>query len=337
MKPLIQEFFRKNQAQLFSIEEIKTALSLKKDYSSVFRVVKQLVEEGYLEKKGRGRVTRYCLKSREIEQYFELPFFEREKKAYNRSFLADYQPNQSAFLNHEDLAILNKCNENTLLSTDFIVNNKRLFETLLIDLAYSSSFLEGNTYSYLDTEVLIKYGEEAQGKSKEETVMILNHKNILEYLLRHKNEIDLAEAEIKNVHSLLGKGLLRDKYLGVVRASAVRIGGSTYTPLEDKYLLEDEFKIFLEKLNAIKNPFEQSFFILVFLPYFQLFQDINKRTSRVFANVPLLKNNLIPFSFLTVNKRDYVLGILSVYELNRVEKLKEVFLTGYERAYERYF
>ena len=337
MKQNIQKFFQKNQAGLFSIDEIKSNLNLEKDYSSVFRVVKKLVEENFIEKVGKGRTTRYKLKVHDIEQYFELPFFEKDKKKYNRNFLAEYEPNQSAFLEKDDLTVLNKCNEKTLLNTDFIINNKRLYETLLIDLAYSSSFLEGNTYSYLDTEVLIKYGEVAEGKTKEENVMILNHKKALEYLLKHKNAIAFSAHEIKNIHSLLGKDLLQDQYLGIVRSTSVRIGGSSYTPLEDRFLLEDEFNIFLEKLNAIKNPFEQCFFVLVFLPYFQLFQDINKRTSRVFANVSLLKNNLIPFSFLTVNKKDYVLGILSIYELNNIKKLKEVFLTSYQNAYDRYF
>lgn len=333
----ILDFLTKNAQKSFSINEIKSKLNLKKDYSSVFRVIQKLTKDDLVEKEGQGRSTLYHFKTDDLDQYFSIPFFERKKVSYNPYFLENYNPNQSSFLNQSELKILEKCNEGVVLTTDFLLNNHRLYENLLIDLAYSSSFLEGNTYSYLDTEVLLKYGDESQGKSKEETRMLLNHKKAIEYIVKNKNLIQINLKSIKEVHSLLGKDLLADKYLGVFRNTNVAIGGSAYSPLDNLYLLEDAFDLFLKKLNQIKNPFEQCFFILVFIPYFQAFQDINKRTARIFCNLPLLKNNLIPFSFLMVDKKEYIKGILGVYELNDISRLKEVFLNSYTKTYNRYF
>lgn len=109
-----------------------------------------------------------------------------------------------------------------------------------------------------------------------------------------------------------------------------------YLPFDNRYQLEEQFEIFLEKLNAINDPFEQSLFILVFIPYFQIFLDINKRTSRMSANLPLLKKNLPLISLLAVEKRDYITAILSVYELNNVSLLADIFVSNYLLNMKRY-
>lgn len=337
MNETIRQFLGQNEEKSFSIQEIMARLKIESDYSTVFRHMQQLLKQGDIKKEGRGRSTRYKSSRTNLDAYFEKPFFQRNPAQYQAGFLGDYVPNKTHFIDTEELKKLNQCNKNHILSTEYLLNNKRLYENLLIDLSYSSSYLEGNTYSYLDTEVLIKYGEAASGKSKEETAMILNHKNAIEYIVKNKHGIELNKKDIFNLHGLLGKNLLDKHDLGVIRKSAVKIGGSAYGPLNDHWLLEEQFNIFIKKLNAIRDPFEQCFFILVFIPYFQLFKDINKRTSRLFGNVPLLKNNLVPFSFLMVDKKAYITGLLAIYELNNIEKLKEVFITAYVKTCDRYF
>ena len=212
----------------------------------------------------------------------------------------------------------------------------RQIENLLIDLSYASSKLEWNTYSYLDTEVLVKYNEEAEWKTKKETQMILNHKNIIKYLIDFRKEIKFDKKTFFEVHEILWKGLLLVDYLWKIRDKEVKIWGSTYIPLDNHFKLEEEFELFLEKLNKIKNPFEQSLFILVFIPYFQIFMDINKRTSRISANIPLIKNWFAPISLLQVKEKDYILAILAIYELNDTSLMRDIFVNNYLLNLERY-
>lgn len=166
--------------------------------------------------------------------------------------------------------------------------------------------------------------------------MILNHKHAIEYLLESKNQNRLTKQIFCELHTLLGKGLIHDTYLGIFRNSSLKIGGSQYTPPQIPSLLEGEFELFLQKLCAISAPFEQSLFILVFVPYFQAFIDINKRTSRLAANIPLLSHGLPPLSLIEVKERDYINSILSVYELNNIELLSDLFTKNYIHNMTRY-
>lgn len=92
----------------------------------------------------------------------------------------------------------------------------------------------------------------------------------------------------------------------------------------------------LAKVSAIQDPFEQAFFVMVHLPYLQPFEDVNERVSRLAANIPFIKHNLVPLSFVDVPDRDYVDGLLGIYENQRVELARDVFLWAYERSCQRY-
>lgn len=337
MEKLLEKFFRTHPTESFTISQLITKLSFTKEYTTVFRAVKILFTKKIVLRKRVGRSTFYNYNTKNIEEYFNRPFFERPEVQYTPSFLREYIPKSSSFFEKKELDMLLEWNKGTELSTDYLLKNKRLLENLIIDFSYSSSFLEGNSYTYLDTEVLIRYKETAKGKTEEEATMILNHKDAIEYVTMHKNELSFSKKELFSIHTLLGKGLLEKKALGVIRPLPVKIGGSSYTPSDNMHILEEILEEFLRKLTLIQNPFEQSLFILVFLPYFQLFEDINKRTARVFCNIPLLKHNLIPFSFLTVEKKKYITALLAIYELNDVTLLKEVFLDAYKKSHERYF
>lgn len=271
-----------------------------------------------------------------ILDYLNKPFFEREKKVYNFDFLGNYKSNETSFLWEKYKIIKEQYLNKNLLSTYDYKENLRAIENLLIDLSFSSSKLEWNTYSYLDTEILIKYNSAAEWKSQVETQMILNHKNAIKYIIDNRKEINYTKLEFQNIHSLLWKWLLIEEYLWKIRTSEVSIWGSAYTPLDNNFQLEEQFDIFLDKLNQIKNPFEQTLFILVFIPYFQIFMDINKRTSRISANLPLIKNWFIPFSFLQIKDRDYINAILAIYELNDVSLMRDLFVDNYILNLKRY-
>ena len=197
--------------------------------------------------------------------------------------------------------------------------------------------MEGNTYNILDTERLIRFGEEATGKDRREAVMILNHKQAIEYVVENLSEIAIRRADICNIHALLADGLLIDPAMaGRVRRMPVAIGFSNYQPLDDQYEIEEEFRILIEKAAAIGDPFEQSFFLLAHIPYLQPFNDVNKRTSRIASNVPLLKSDLAPMSFTAMDDRDYIDGLTGIYEMNNVSLLREVYIDCYVASARNY-
>ena len=208
---------------------------------------------------------------------------------------------------------------------------------LLIDLSWASSRLEGNTYTRLETQRLIEFGVAAEGKDQTEAQMILNHKAAIEMLVDGAEEIGFDTYTFFNLHSLLSENLLADPNAsGRIRRRIVDISGTTYHPLAIPQQLEEHFRAILAKTEAIEDPFEQAFFLMVQIPYLQPFEDVNKRVSRLGANIPLIKRNLCPLSFVDVPERAYVDGTVGVSELNRVELLRDVFLWAYERSCQRY-
>ncbi len=326
----IYDLFIQNQTKEWEIVDIACIIDI--DRTVVHRHLKKLIETWKIQKTGYGK---YIFKIDPLE-YIRVPFFSREKKKYNPAFLGSYLPNVTSFFTKNQKDTLHNALRDINLDTDFFLNNKRLLETTLIDLSFASSSLEGNTYDYVDTEILVKYNEIAKDKTKDDTQMILNHKKCIEYMVYYKKELPFTKRTFCEIHTLLGDKLLQRENLGIIRTRIVEISMSAYTPLDNQYQLEEEFEIFLTKLEQIEDPFEQSIFILVFIPYFQIFLDINKRTSRMSANLPLLKHNMPLISFLAVVKRDYIDAILAIYELNDPSLMAQVFAENYILNMHRY-
>ncbi|KPA98909.1 Fic family protein [Pseudomonas asplenii] len=215
--------------------------------------------------------------------------------------------------------------------------SRAILNRLLIDLSWASSHLEGNTYSRLDTRELIEHGKTAQGKAAIETQMILNHKTAIELLVANIDSAEFNRYTVMNLHSALAENLLPNPSdEGRVRQHAVDIGQSVYRPLSTPQQIEDALDVLLSKANQIHDPFEQSFFIMVHLPYLQPFADINKRTSRLAANLPLFRANLCPLTFLDVPEQAYSRATLGVYEMTRVELLRDLYVWAYERSTQEY-
>lgn len=167
--------------------------------------------------------------------------------------------------------------------------------------------------------------------------MILNHKAAIQYVADNLDAITISRSDLTNIHALLSDGLLADPAMaGRLRRMPVGIAYSSYSPLGDRFEIEDEFAILIEKAAAITDPHEQSFFLLVHIPYLQAFEDINKRTSRVAANIPLLKEELAPMSFLTMDDSDYIDGLFGIYELNNVALLRDAYMDAYLASAENY-
>lgn len=273
----------------------------------------------------------------EVRALVRRPITQRIPVGYNRDFLGRYRPNDSAYLTSEIRAHLHRLGRTPGAERPAGTYARHILQRLLIDLSWASSSLEGNTYSLLDTERLVTLGLAAEGKGASETQMILNHKAAIEFLVESAQEIDLAPIVLRNLHALLSDNLLSDPAAcGRLRTQAVGIGGSVFNPLEVGTLIEECFEQVLATARAIADPFEQAFFLMVRLPYLQAFDDVNKRVSRLAANIPLIRHNLCPLSFVDVPQQAYIDGLLGVYELNRVELLRDVFVWAYERSCQRY-
>jgi len=272
-----------------------------------------------------------------ILKYVRKPVHLRKPVGYNHEFLDSYRPNVSAYLSEKERLHLEKIGSPTTAQQPAGTHANQILHRLLIDLSWNSSRLEGNTYSLLDTRRLIAFGEEARGKARLEAQMILNHKDAIEFLVGSARETGFNRHTILNLHALLANNLLAEPdSAGRLRHIAVGIQKSTFHPLEVPQLIAEYFDQILATAAAIRNPFEQSFFVMVQLPYLQPFDDVNKRVSRLASNIPLIKANLTPLSFTDVPTRIYTEAILGVYELNKVDLLKALFIHAYERSASRY-
>jgi Fic family protein len=344
-----------NSTDGLGLDELLRLLNGEISRRSLQRRLSKLVAKERLITEGGSRSTRYLLpKAKSIaepeENYVRLspsgadvrelvrrPEIERTPVGYNREFLDQYRPNKSSYLTPETISHLARIGATPDAERPAGTYARHILDRLLVDLSWASSRLEGNTYSLLDTQRLIEFGEAAQGKDAAETQMILNHKAAVEFMVDLKDELAFDRQIILNFHALLSDNLLTDANAsGRLRRIAVGIGNSVYHPLEVPQLIEESFQQVIDTAAAIRNPFEQAFFAMVHLPYLQPFEDVNKRVSRLAANIPFILQNLSPLSFIDVPERAYVDGLMGVYELNRVDLLRDVFVWAYERSAQRY-
>ena len=272
-----------------------------------------------------------------ISEQVRVPLMHRRPVGYQREFLEAYQPGQTFYLSASLRSQLHDMGRTSTNERPAGTYARDILSRLLVDLSWASSKLEGNTYSRLDTQNLIELGQVAQGKDAIETQMILNHKAAIEMLIEGADEVGFDAFTFKNIHAVLSQDLIRDpQSSGRLRRRAVEISATVFHPAALPQVIEECFEQLLNKVAAIPDPFEQAFFLMAQLPYLQPFEDVNKRVSRIGANIPLIKRNLCPLSFIDVPERAYVEGTLGVYELNEIDLLRDVFVWAYERSCQRY-
>ena len=273
----------------------------------------------------------------EVRALIQRPIMERDPVGYDRAFLERYVPGETWYLPEDLRTDLHERGRTPDPDRPAGTYAREVLGRLLIDLAWASSRLEGNTYSRLDTKNLIEFGQAAEGKDAREAQMILNHKRAIEFLIDDVDGLGFDRRTLSILHATLAENLLSDiAGEGRLRTRMVHITGTTYTPLAIPQALEDCFDRLLEKAGAIPDPFEQAFFSMVHIPHLQPFIDVNKRTSRLAANIPLIKANLCPLSFVDVPHDTYVEATIAVYELERIELLRDLFAWAYERSCAQY-
>lgn len=318
-------------------ESIRRHVAPNASFQTIWRALKRLVEDGHLEISGKSRGTGYILAGPSvIRAHLTEHYNRRDPTFHNREFIDRYLPNKTFYLSEVERQHLYEAGRpvpKPAVGTYAI----RVLERLLVDLSWASSRMEGNTYNILETAHLIRFGQEVPGKNRREAVMILNHKEAIQYVVEHLADIAISRSDVLNIHALLADGLLIDPSMaGRLRRQPVYIAQSSYQPLDIPYAIEEEFEVLIDKASKITDPFEQSFFLLVHIPYLQAFDDINKRTSRIASNIPLLKADLAPMSFLAVDDSDYIDGLLGIYELNNVSLFREIYIEGYIASAKNY-
>ena len=322
----------------------------------------RLTKKGYISARGEGRARVYralgsvvvhatdvggkkdieiyvpiSSESRDVVSYVRQPIQQRQPVGYDRLFLESYRPNETFYLSPEIREHLHQIGRSPDGPRPAGTYARDILNRLLIDLSWASSRLEGNTYTRLDTQNLIERGQAAEGKDRREAQMILNHKDAIELLVGQVEEIGFNTFTFLNLHALLSANLLADPgESGRLRNRIVEVSGTVFHPLGIPQQIEQYFRLILEKADATEDPFEQAFFIMVHIPYLQPFVDVNKRVSRLGANISLIRHNLCPLSFIDVPEKSYVEGTLGVYEMKQVSLLRDVFVWACERSSQRY-
>ena len=311
--------------------------------------LKALVDSGQVRMQGTRRWAKYLpvdadsneifssKESYELARYMGQPVSARTPTSYNVELIESYEPNISSYLTVDEQNNLDQIGAESGDEQPAGTYARRIMDRLLIDLSWNSSRLEGNTYSLLDTRRLITFDEEVEGADATDAQMIRNHKDAIEFLVDSAEEIDFNRHTMLNLHALLANNLLPDPVsAGRLRFIPVGISGSTYLPLDDPHRIEAYFDLTFRKISEIENPFEQAFMVLLFLPYLQPFDDVNKRVSRMAANIPFIKKNLIPISFIEVPTDSYAKALLGFYECGDASMMKDLFIWAYRRSAQHY-
>jgi Fic family protein len=330
------------QKQSQSIADLQLTFSDVKKIT-LNRDLKLLLEFGLIEKTGQARATKYqiakisnLLVPINVAEYFKNDIDERKiKTSFNLEIFQIFKEAKSLFTEAERkyLEQLNLAYKQRYLKASKIIRDKEL-ERFTIELSWKSSKIEGNTYSILDTEALIKSAQRADNKSEEEALMILNHKEAFDYIFQepaHYNEWSLQK--ILELHSLLMKGLgIENK----PRSHQIAITGTNYKPLDNQWQIEEVLNKFIELINQFKSGLDRSLATLALLSYIQAFEDGNKRTSRLAANACLLADGYSPLSFRSIDENEYKKAVLLFYEQNNLSYLKQLFIEQFEFAASNY-
>ncbi len=327
-----------------SSSKIHSGVALDIGYATTKRALASLVNEGLIIQEGRGRGTTYrispvyqLVSPIDIESYFKQEIDERKIQS---QFNLDLIPNimsKAQLFTVSELTYLdelqNQYHKNiSQLENEIFIKE---MERLAIDLSWKSSQIEGNTYSLLETERLLKEKETAKGKTKEEATMLLNHKEALDFIMEDPAYlIPLTVSRIEDVHSILIKELGINRN---IRHRRVGITGTNYRPLDNEYQIREAFQSMCDLVNARENVFEKALILLVLISYIQGFTDGNKRTARIISNAVLIHYKHCPISFRTVDSIDYKKAMLLFYEQNNISAFKKIFMEQFEFAVKTYF
>lgn len=327
-----------------SREDIARGIGFEGSDATLKRLIAALVKNEDIVVEGKSRATRYRLSNRahllmplNLDTYFSQDVDERiVQTSFNFDLIREQMPGVSLFSSEERVHLRNLQRIFRQHIAEMTPNeyNKEM-ERLGIDLSWKSSQIEGNTYSLLETERLLRESKTANGKTQEEATMLLNHKYALRFILDNPDYLqELTVSHIEDIHSLLTKGLSVDKG---IRHRRVGITGTNYHPLDNEFQIREAMHDTCDLINSKEDVFEKALLALVLLSYIQAFSDGNKRTARITSNAVLIANGYCPLSFRSVDSIDYKKAMLIFYEQNNLYAFKQIFIEQFEFAVREYF
>lgn len=329
---------------LSSRGDITAGTAFKGSDATLKRMIAAGIKAGDIVAEGKARATRYRLSPQaqllmplNLDTYFALEVDERQvQSSYNFELINGLLAETRLFSDKEQ-SHLDALQDEFRQHVSELTDNeyRKEMERLGIDLSWKSSQIEGNTYTLLETERLLRESMTAEGKTREEAVMLLNHKDALSFVLDNPDYLkELTVSHIEDIHQLLTKDLSIDKGL---RRHRVGITGTNYHPLDNEFQIREAMRDACELINSKSNIFEKALLTLVLLSYIQPFSDGNKRTARITSNAILIANDYCPLSFRSIDSIDYKKAMLIFYEQNNLYAFKQIFMEQFEFAVKEYF
>ena len=329
---------------LSSRADITAGTAFKGSDATLKRVIAAGIKAGDIVAEGKARATRYRLSPQaqllmplNLDTYFALEVDERQVQSSYNFELINGLLAETRLFSDKELAHLDALQDEFRQHVNELTDNeyRKEMERLGIDLSWKSSQIEGNTYTLLETERLLRESKTAEGKTREEAVMLLNHKDALSFVLDNPDYLkELTVSHIEDIHQLLTKELSIDKGL---RRHRVGITGTNYHPLDNEFQIREAMRDACELINSKSNIFEKALLTLILLSYIQPFSDGNKRTARITSNAILIANDYCPLSFRSIDSIDYKKAMLIFYEQNNLYAFKQIFMEQFEFAVKEYF
>ena len=329
---------------LSSRGDITAGTAFKGSDATLKRMIAAGIKAGDIVAEGKARATRYRLSPQaqllmplNLDTYFALEVDERQvQSSYNFELINGLLAETRLFSDKEQ-SHLDALQDEFRQHVSELTDNeyRKEMERLGIDLSWKSSQIEGNTYTLLETERLLRESKTAEGKTREEAVMLINHKDALSFVLDNPDYLkELTVSHIEDIHQLLTKDLSIDKGL---RRHRVGITGTNYHPLDNEFQIREAMRDACELINSKSNIFEKALLTLILLSYIQPFSDGNKRTARITSNAILIANDYCPLSFRSIDSIDYKKAMLIFYEQNNLYAFKQIFMEQFEFAVKEYF
>jgi Fic family protein len=338
---IVLEFIRNNPkcSSMDIFEKANSSLGL----ATIKRILQKNIGLNYIAVVGKGKNTRYSISSHflllypiDIDDYFKKEIDERNSNTDFNYQVFEFFKN-ARVLEKEELDRLQSLQDTFTKNTEDLtaIEYQSELERLAIDLSWKSSQIEGNTYSLLETERLLKDKETASGKTREEALMLLNHKEAIDFITANPDYLEtLTVAKLESIHSLLIKDLGVDKN---IRKRRVGITGTNYRPIDNEFQIREALELMCGIINIETNVFIKSLYALVLLSYIQAFNDGNKRTARIVSNAILINKKYCPISYRTVDTLEYKKAMLIFYEQNNIHPLKTIFIDQFDFAVHHYF